>query len=77
MRYIRENAQAMEIDPHMVAAMGFSAGGHLAATAGTMWNDPVLQEKLGAKNGACTCRDGASGCPGTVLSRGGELGQDP
>ena len=42
MRYIRENAQAMEIDPHMVAAMGFSAGGHLCGTLGTLWDAPEV-----------------------------------
>ena len=44
MRYIRENAQAMEIDPHMVAAMGFSAGGHLCGTLGTMWDAPEVAD---------------------------------
>ena len=44
MRYIRANAQAMEIDPHMVAAMGFSAGGHLCGTLGTMWDAPEVAD---------------------------------
>ena len=44
MRYIRENAQAMEIDPHMVAAMGFSAGGHLCGTLGTLWDAPEVAD---------------------------------
>lgn len=38
MRYIRENAEAFEVDPHMVAAMGFSAGGHLCGTLGTLFD---------------------------------------
>lgn len=38
MRYIRENARQMGVDPHMVAAMGFSAGGHLCGTLGTLWD---------------------------------------
>ena len=33
---IRENAGEWRIDPNKVAAVGFSAGGHLAATLGTM-----------------------------------------
>lgn len=44
MRYIRENAGAMEVDPHMVAAMGFSAGGHLCGTLGTLWDAPELRD---------------------------------
>lgn len=38
MRYIRENAAEFEVDPHMVAAVGFSAGGHLCGTLGTMYD---------------------------------------
>lgn len=38
MRYIRENANHFEIDPAMVAAIGFSAGGHLCGTLGTMYD---------------------------------------
>lgn len=44
MRYIRANAAGMEIDPHMVAAVGFSAGGHLCGTLGTLWDDPRVEE---------------------------------
>lgn len=38
MRYIRENAVDYEINPNMVAAIGFSAGGHLCGTLGTMYD---------------------------------------
>lgn len=44
MRYIRDNAAGMEVDPHMVAAMGFSAGGHLCGTLGTLWDDPRVAD---------------------------------
>lgn len=44
MRYIRENADAFEVDPHMVAAMGFSAGGHLCGTLGTMYDCPEVSD---------------------------------
>ncbi len=33
--YLRQNAADLRIDPHMIAAVGFSAGGHLAAALGT------------------------------------------
>lgn len=38
MRYIRENCTEFEVDPHMIAAIGFSAGGHLCGTLGTMYD---------------------------------------
>ena len=47
MRYIREHAAQFEVDPHMVAAMGFSAGGHLCGTLGTLFDAPEVAD-LGA-----------------------------
>ena len=44
MRYIRENAQDWHIDPGMIAAIGFSAGGHLCGTLGTMYDCPEVQD---------------------------------
>lgn len=44
MRYIRENADAYEVDKTMVAAIGFSAGGHLCGTLGTMYDCPELSD---------------------------------
>jgi acetyl esterase/lipase len=44
MRYIRENAQQLQVDPGMVAAMGFSAGGHLCGTLGTMFDAPEVAD---------------------------------
>ena len=46
--HVREHAQEYHIDPAKVVVAGFSAGGHLAAAAGTLWNDPALYEALGA-----------------------------
>lgn len=46
--HVREHAQEYHIDPAKVVVVGFSAGGHLAAAAGTLWNDPALYEALGA-----------------------------
>lgn len=34
-RFVRRKAKALNIDPHKVGVMGFSAGGHLASTAST------------------------------------------
>lgn len=49
-RLVRANADAWGLDPNRIGMMGFSAGGHLAATAGTQFEaghpqapDPVEQ----------------------------------
>ena len=44
MRFIRENREKYEVDPQMVAAIGFSAGGHLCATLGTMFDCPEVAD---------------------------------
>lgn len=44
MRYIRENASEFCVDPGMVAAIGFSAGGHLCGTLGTMYDCPEVTD---------------------------------
>lgn len=47
MRYIREHAEEFEVDAHHIAAMGFSAGGHLCGTLGMMYDCPEVAD-LGA-----------------------------
>lgn len=42
--YIRENAAEYHIDK--VSVMGFSAGGHLAASLGTRWQEELLRNEL-------------------------------
>jgi len=44
MRYIRENAADFEVNPHMIAAMGFSAGGHLCGTLGMLYDAPEVAD---------------------------------
>lgn len=44
MRYIRQNAEAFEIHPNMVAALGFSAGGHLCGCMGTLFDSPEVAD---------------------------------
>ena len=44
MRYIRENAEDFCVNPRMVAAIGFSAGGHLCGTLGTMYDCPEVSD---------------------------------
>ncbi|THH41817.1 alpha/beta hydrolase [Neolewinella litorea] len=40
-RTVRQNAAAYGVDPHQIGIMGFSAGGHLAATAATRFSLPA------------------------------------
>ena len=51
--YIRENSSELHIDPNHVAGIGFSAGGHLCGTLGTLFNDEVVKEYLGERASLC------------------------
>lgn len=46
-RHIRENAEAYHVDPRYVFITGFSAGGHVAASCGTLWKDPAVLAAMG------------------------------
>ncbi len=39
--YARTHADELGIDPRNISVMGFSAGGHVAAMTGVLWNKPV------------------------------------
>ncbi|MBQ9824630.1 MAG: alpha/beta hydrolase [Solobacterium sp.] len=41
-RTVRQNSSEWHISPHQVAVLGFSAGGHLAASLGTYWNNTEI-----------------------------------
>ena len=43
MLYVRENATSWHIDPEKILVAGFSAGGHLAASLGTMWQSRLVE----------------------------------
>ncbi len=45
--FIRKNAKQYGMDEKKVGIMGFSAGGHLAASASVHFNDPVRKELAG------------------------------
>ncbi len=40
---VRKNAKEWRVDPDKIAIIGFSAGGHLAASLATMWNKAPLK----------------------------------
>ncbi len=46
-KHIRENADEYNIDPDYVFICGFSAGGHLAASSGILWDIPEVRAELG------------------------------
>lgn len=45
-KLLREGASKYAINPNKIGIMGFSAGGHLASTAGTHFNTPVIDNTL-------------------------------
>ena len=48
-KYIRDNAEELDIDRDKVTVMGFSAGGHLAACLANMWNSSTITYALCCK----------------------------
>jgi len=42
---VRDRAKEWNINPNKVGIMGFSAGGHLASTAGTHFDRPVIENR--------------------------------
>lgn len=48
--YAREHAKEWNVRSDRILVMGFSAGGHLAASMGTLWHEPFLEEIMGIPN---------------------------
>jgi acetyl esterase/lipase len=46
-KIVRQRAKEWSIDTKRIGILGFSAGGHLAATAGTHFNTPVIENGEG------------------------------
>lgn len=44
-QYVRENSKKYNLDGTKIGIMGFSAGGHLAATASTLFKNEVIENK--------------------------------
>lgn len=64
-KLVRERAEEDNTDPKKVFILGFSAGGHLAASAGTLWNIKPVRDALGITSGECP--EGINRPDGTVL----------
>lgn len=48
---LRAHAEEWQLVPDKIAVIGFSAGGHLAASLGTLWNDPQLLARMDTQGG--------------------------
>lgn len=48
---VRENAQEWNVDTDRIAVCGFSAGGHLAASFSTLWNQDFVKEYFDYQGG--------------------------
>lgn len=49
--YLRRNSALLHINPEKIAVMGFSAGGHVACTAGLFWQEKAFEKALGIAYG--------------------------
>ncbi len=46
-KMVRENSKKWNINPDQIAILGFSAGGHLAASASAFWHTDLVKNALG------------------------------
>lgn len=51
MKHIKDNAEEYGIDPENVFVVGFSAGGHLAGSLATMWDNEEIYKELSIPKG--------------------------
>lgn len=51
-KYVREHAAEQNTGPHRIFICGFSAGGHLAASSGILWNMPRIRDAVGVTDGS-------------------------
>lgn len=65
-KYVRENAERYNTDPDKIFIAGFSAGGHLACSAGTLWNIPEVRDAVGVTAGEAP--EGINRPNGMILS---------
>ncbi len=75
---VRERAELDNTDPQKIYIIGFSAGGHLAASAGTLWNIDEVRDAVGVSDGSSP--EGINRPDGMILSypviTGGEFAHE-
>ncbi len=49
--YVKRNAEELGVNPDRIFVLGFSAGGHLAASSAILHKDPAVLEELGIEKG--------------------------
>lgn len=49
MLYLRREAERLDLDCGHIAAVGFSAGGHLCGCISLLWDDPAVRELFGSE----------------------------
>ncbi len=64
-KLVRERATLDNTNPEKIYILGFSAGGHLAASTGTLWNTPVVRDAIGVTDG--TASEGINRPDGMIL----------
>ena len=50
-KFLKDNAERFNINPDRIFAVGFSAGGHLAASLGTMWHIEDVYSEINMQTG--------------------------
>ncbi len=69
-QFVRANAQRFGIDPEQIATIGFSAGGHLCASVGTLFDDETIDTSCGDSGDKVSRRPNAIGLAYPVISGG-------
>ena len=65
-KFVRDNSAVHNNDPKKIFTCGFSAGGHLAAASGILWNIPEVRDALGVTDGKA--HEGINRPDGMILS---------
>ena len=65
-KQVRQNAAEYNVDPKKIIICGFSAGGHLAGSAGILWNIPEVRDAIGVTDGSAP--EGINRPDGMILS---------
>lgn len=75
MKYVRDHAVEWDVNTDKIIVMGFSAGAHVAASIGTMWNDSILDDYLEKELGCSHEYIKPNGmCLGYPVITSGEMG---